>query len=116
MISSANGVPTPLGPQTIGYDDQLILTPERELALVDYEEVGPGDPMLDVGNFLAHLSWSVLHVRTKSVGRHCQTLSAGDYRGGGAGTIWLVRTGAGVTGSGLPLPGMHQYHYRHPSR
>lgn len=24
------------------YDDQLILTPERELALVDYEEVAPG--------------------------------------------------------------------------
>ena len=45
------------------YDDQLILTPQRELALVDYEEVGPGDPMLDVGNFLAHLSWSVLFGR-----------------------------------------------------
>ena len=42
------------------YDDQLILTQERKLALVDYEEAGPGDPMLDIGNFLAHLSWSVL--------------------------------------------------------
>ena len=26
-------------------------------ALVDFEEAGPGDPMLDVGNFLAHLMW-----------------------------------------------------------
>ena len=26
-------------------------------ALVDFEEAGPGDPMLDVGNFIAHLCW-----------------------------------------------------------
>ena len=24
---------------------------------MDFEEAGPGDPMLDVGNFLAHLMW-----------------------------------------------------------
>ncbi len=39
------------------YDDQLLLTPSGRLALVDFEEVGPGDPLLDVGTFLAHLRW-----------------------------------------------------------
>ena len=39
------------------YDDQLLLTPEGLLALVDFEEAGPGDPMFDVGNMLAHLRW-----------------------------------------------------------
>ena len=39
------------------YDDQLLLTPEGRLALVDFEEAGPGDPMFDVGNMLAHLRW-----------------------------------------------------------
>lgn len=37
------------------YDDQMLLLPDGRIALVDFEEVGPGDPMLDVGNFLAHL-------------------------------------------------------------
>ena len=37
------------------YDDQLLLTPEGNLALVDFEEIGPGDPLLDVGKLLAHL-------------------------------------------------------------
>ena len=39
------------------YDDQLVLTPKGSLALVDFEETGPGDPLLDVGNMLAHLHW-----------------------------------------------------------
>ncbi|MEX1255531.1 MAG: phosphotransferase [Dehalococcoidia bacterium] len=39
------------------YDDQLVLTPAGTLALVDFEEAGPGDPLLDVGNLLAHLRW-----------------------------------------------------------
>ena len=39
------------------HDDQLILTPEGRLALVDFEEVGLGDPLLDVANLLAHLRW-----------------------------------------------------------
>ncbi len=39
------------------YDDQVLLTPEGRLALVDFEETGPGDPLLDVGNMLAHLRW-----------------------------------------------------------
>jgi hypothetical protein len=39
------------------YDDQLLLTPEGDLALVDFEEIGPGDPLFDVGNMLAHLRW-----------------------------------------------------------
>lgn len=40
------------------YDDQLLLTADGRIALVDLEDIGPGDPMLDVGNFLAHLRWS----------------------------------------------------------
>ncbi len=39
------------------YDDQILLTPEDHLALVDFEETGPGDPLFDVGNMLAHLRW-----------------------------------------------------------
>jgi aminoglycoside phosphotransferase (APT) family kinase protein len=39
------------------YDSQVLLTPEGNLALVDFEETGPGDPLLDVGNMLAHLRW-----------------------------------------------------------
>ena len=40
------------------YDDQLIVMAPDKIALVDLEDIAPGDPMLDVGNFLAHLSWS----------------------------------------------------------
>lgn len=40
------------------YDDQLLLMESGKVALVDFEEAGPGDPMVDVGNFLAHLLWS----------------------------------------------------------
>ena len=40
------------------YDDQMLLTEDGRIALVDLEDIGPGDPMLDVGNFLAHLRWS----------------------------------------------------------
>ena len=40
------------------YDDQLIRLPDGRIALVDFEETGLGDPMLDVGNFLAHARWS----------------------------------------------------------
>ena len=39
------------------HDDQMLLTPEGQLALVDFEEAGPGDPLLDVANMLAHLRW-----------------------------------------------------------
>ena len=39
------------------YDDQVLLTPTGDLALIDFEETGPGDPLLDVGNMLAHLRW-----------------------------------------------------------
>ena len=39
------------------YDDQMLILPDGDIALVDFEETGPGDPMLDVGNFLAHLRW-----------------------------------------------------------
>lgn len=40
------------------YDDQMLILPDGRVVLVDLEEVGPGDPMLDVGNFLAHLRWA----------------------------------------------------------
>ena len=40
------------------YDDQMLVMGDGRIALVDFEEAGPGDPMLDVGNFLAHLKWA----------------------------------------------------------
>lgn len=40
------------------YDDQLLILPDGRVVLVDFEEAGAGDPMLDVGNFLSHLRWS----------------------------------------------------------
>ena len=40
------------------YDDQMVVLPDGKIALVDFEGAGPGDPMLDVGNFLAHLKWT----------------------------------------------------------
>ena len=40
------------------YDDQLLHLPDGRIALVDFEETGPGDPLADVGNFLAHLRWT----------------------------------------------------------
>lgn len=39
------------------YDDQILVLPDGGMALVDFEESGPGDPMLDAGNFVAHLRW-----------------------------------------------------------
>ncbi len=40
------------------YDDQMLVLPDGRVALVDFEETGMGDPLLDVGNFLAHLRWA----------------------------------------------------------
>ncbi len=40
------------------YDDQMLVLRDGSVALVDFEEAGPGDPLLDVGNFLAHLRWA----------------------------------------------------------
>ena len=45
------------------YDDQMLILPDGRIALVDFEEAGPGDPLLDVGNFLAHLRWAALFRR-----------------------------------------------------
>ncbi len=42
------------------YDDQMLILRDGRIALVDFEETGPGDPMLDVGNFLAHLRWAYM--------------------------------------------------------
>ena len=40
------------------YDDQMLILRDGRIAVVDFEEAGPGDSMLDVGNFLAHLRWA----------------------------------------------------------
>ena len=56
------------------YDDQMLILPDGRVALVDLEEAGPGDPMLDVGNFLAHLRWGA------HFGREKEAESRGAYR------------------------------------
>ena len=40
------------------YDDQMLVLPDGRIAVVDFEEAGPGDPMLDAGSFLAHQKWN----------------------------------------------------------
>jgi len=40
------------------YDDQMVVLPDGKICLVDVEGAGPGEPMLDVGNFLAHQNWA----------------------------------------------------------
>ncbi len=45
------------------YDDQMLVLPSGKVALVDFEEAGPGEPMLDAGSFLAHLRWSAAFSR-----------------------------------------------------
>ncbi len=40
------------------YDDQMLALDDGRIAVVDFEETGPGDPQLDVGNFLAHMNWA----------------------------------------------------------
>ena len=39
------------------HDDQEVLTPDGHLALVEFEETGPGDPLLDVASMLEYLIW-----------------------------------------------------------
>ena len=36
----------------------MLVMEDGKIALVDFEEAGPGGPMLDIGSFLAHLLWS----------------------------------------------------------
>ena len=55
------------------YDDQMLALPDGRIALVDFEEAGPGDPLLDVGNFLAHLRWAA------RFGRKREAPAAGAY-------------------------------------
>ncbi len=57
------------------YDDQLIRIPDGRIALVDFEETGLGDPLLDVGNFLAHMRWSA------HFGGDVEAKASGDYYG-----------------------------------
>ena len=45
------------------YDDQMLQLRDGSIALVDFEDIAPGDPMLDIGNFLAHLRWSAQFAR-----------------------------------------------------
>ena len=59
------------------YDDQMLVLSDGRIALVDFEEAGPGDPMLDVGNFLAHLRWASSFAgkrRTRDGSRACYEL------------------------------------------
>ena len=58
------------------YDDQLILLPSGRLALADFEECGVGDPMLDVGNWLAHLRWSSFFGRSEAAAAYGEELRA----------------------------------------
>lgn len=55
------------------YDDQMLHLDDGRVAIVDFEEAGPGDPMLDVGNFLAHLKW------TSHLGRKRKRDVSGEY-------------------------------------
>ena len=55
------------------YDDQMLVLPDGRVALVDFEETGPGDPLLEVGNLLAHLRW------TSRLGRTRKTDASGAY-------------------------------------
>ncbi len=55
------------------YDDQMLVLPDGRIALVDFEEAGPGDPLLDVGNFLGHLRWA------SHFGRRRDAPAAGAY-------------------------------------
>jgi len=61
------------------YDDQLLVLPDGRIALVDLEDIAPGDPLLDVGNFLAHLRWSAASSR-RDRADNCRTFHA-DLRG-----------------------------------
>lgn len=66
----------PSGPaQNDFYDDQMLVLRDGRIALVDFEEAGPGDPLLDVGNFLAHLAWA------SRFGRRRDRAAAGEYYG-----------------------------------
>lgn len=59
------------------YDDQLLVMPGGELALVDFEAIAAGDPLLDIGNFLAHLRWSAHFSRSsqaRNSGRYYNSL------------------------------------------
>ncbi len=55
------------------YDDQMIRIPDGRMALVDFEEAGLGDPLLDVGNFLAHMRWSA------RFGREAESKASGAF-------------------------------------
>ena len=51
------------------HDDQVVLTPQGRLALVDFDEIGLGDPLLDVANLMAHLRWMA---RFRNAPEECQ--------------------------------------------
>ncbi len=53
------------------HDDQVLVPPDGKIALVDPEDVGPGDA--DIGDFLAHLRW------TSRFGRRRDAAAAGTY-------------------------------------
>ncbi len=51
------------------YDDQMLVFDDGRIAVVDFEEAGLGDPLLDIGNFLAHLNWAGAFGSERRAGR-----------------------------------------------
>jgi hypothetical protein len=48
----------PIGPAHNDFhDNQLIVQPDGRIAIVDFDEAGLGDPLVDVANLMAHLRW-----------------------------------------------------------
>ena len=81
-LSEVTGVLGPFAkawhPSTLAHndfhDDQVLITPAGHLALVDFEEVGPGDAQFDVANLLAHLHWMARFGRSPKA---CEAYRAG---------------------------------------
>ena len=59
------------------YDDQMLIANDTgRLAMVDFEEIGPGDPMMDVGNLLAHQHRAALRGAPEAVEEYRQAFRA----------------------------------------
>ena len=85
------------------YDDQLLLLESGKIALVDLEDIGPGDPMLDVGNFLAHMWWST-QSGNRDRAENCRAFHEVFRR---AQAFPVGRAQPCIARSGLPLQNMY---------
>ena len=88
------------------YDDQMLVLPDGGIAMVDFEETGPGDPMLDVGNFLAHLRWGYQIGRGR--GAEARRGVPRYIPARGAGTLRMGRARIGPARGGLPVQDRHE--------